>query len=214
MATVSAKDKMVVHLPDGSMVLLNSNSRLEYPASFGDTAREVVLSGEAYFDIVHLSGRPFLVRTGKLTTRVLGTTFNIRAYPRDKAIEVTVTSGKVQVLKENSSVGLLTDNQQMRYDKGSENCLRQKVDVKPLVAWKPEEVSFDDITLEEAAGRLKEWFGVSVSFINPALKDCRVTATFYREDSLEEIMTVICAVNQSTFTINDKSILVDGKGCN
>ena len=212
--TVSAKAKRVIHLPDGSTILLNSNSRLDYPASFGDTTREVVLSGEAYFDITHLSGRPFLVRTGKLTTRVLGTAFNIRAYPGDKAIEVTVTSGKVQVLKENSSVGLLTDNQQMRYDKGSESCLRQKVDVQPLVAWKPEEVSFDDITMEETARRLEQWFGVSVSFINPVLKDCRVTATFYREDSLEEIMTVICAVNQSTFSIHDKSILVDGKGCN
>jgi transmembrane sensor len=212
--TVSAKAKRVIHLPDGSTILLNRNSRLDYPSSFGDTTREVVLSGEAYFDITHLSGRPFLVRTGKLTTRVLGTAFNIRAYPGDKAIEVTVTSGKVQVLKENSSVGLLTDNQQMRYDKGSESCLRQKVDVKPLVAWKPEEVSFDDITMEETGRRLEQWFGVSVSFVNPALKDCRVTATFYREDSLEEIMTVICAVNQSRFTIHDKSILVDGKGCN
>ena len=211
---VSAEAKRVVHLPDGSTILLNSNSRLDYSSGFGDTMREVVLSGEAYFDIAHLSGRPFLVRTGKLTTRVLGTAFNIRAYPGDKAIEVTVTSGKVQVLKENSSVGLLTDNQQMRYDKGSESCLRQKVDVKPLVAWKPEEVSFDDITMEETAKRLGQWFGVSVSFVNPALKDCRVTATFYREDSLEEIMTVICAVNQSSFTIHDKSILVDGKGCN
>lgn len=212
--TVSKDDKRIIHLPDGSTVFLNKNSRLDYPPTFGDTTREVILSGEAYFDITHLSGRPFLVHTGKLTIRVLGTAFNIRAYGADKAIEVTVTSGKVQVLKENTSVGLLTDNQQIRYDKGSEACMRQKVDVRPLVAWKPEEVSFDDITLEEAARRIGEWFDVSVSFGNPALKDCRVTASFYREDSLEEIMTVICQVNQSNFTIHDKSILIDGKGCN
>jgi ferric-dicitrate binding protein FerR (iron transport regulator) len=206
--------KKVVHLPDGSMVLLNKDSKLEYPKVFGDSTREVVLMGEAYFDIVPLSGRPFLVHTGNLTTRVLGTAFDIRAYPGDKAIAITVTSGKVQVLRERASVGLLTANQQMRYELGSEVVINQKVDVRPLVAWRPSEVSFDDITMEEAARRVEGWLGVTVSFVNPALKDCHVTASFYREDELEEIMTVLCGVNQMSYTIHDKVVTVDGRGCN
>ena len=212
---MEARDvRKVVHLSDGSTVLLNKNSRLEYPTAFAGTTREVTLTGEAYFDITHMTGRPFLVHTGKLTTRVLGTSFNIRAYPADKAIAITVTSGKVQVLKEDASLGLVTENQQIKYDKGSDSLVRRAVDVKPLIAWKPEEVSFDDITMEEAARRIGDWFGVTVGFVNPVVKECRVTATFYREDDLEEILTVVCGVSQSTFTMHDKHVLIDGRGCN
>ena len=210
----AADKKQVVHLPDGSMVLLNKNSRLDYPRVFGDTSREVVLSGEAYFNITHLAGRPFVVHTGKLSTRVLGTTFNIRAYPEDKAISITVTSGKVQVMNERASVGMLVADEQIRYDVASETVVQQKVDVRPLVAWRPSEVSFDDITMDEAARRIGGSFGVTVHFVNPALKDCRVTASFYREDQLQEILTVLCAVNQMSYTIRDKDVAIDGKGCN
>jgi transmembrane sensor len=213
--TMVAEDrKRVVHLPDGSTVLLNKNSRLDYPASFSGPTREVVLSGEAYFDVTHLAGRSFVVHTGKLTTRVLGTAFNIRAYPGDKAIAITVTSGKVQVSNERAAVGLLTADQQMRYDVASSMIIKEKVDVRPLVAWRPSEVSFDDITMEEAARRVGAWLGVTIHFVNPALKDCRVTASFYREDQLEEILTVLCAVNQMSYTTHDKDVFIDGKGCN
>ena len=213
-AMVTNDRKRVVHLPDGSTVLLNKNSRLEYPRVFRDTIREVVLSGEAFFDIAHLAGRPFIVHTGKLSTRVLGTAFNIRAYPGDKAIAITVTSGKVQVSNERAAMGLLTADQQMRYDVASATVVQERVDVRPLVAWRPSEVSFDDITMEEAARRVGVWLGVTVRFVNPALKDCRITASFYREDQLEEILTVLCAVNEMSYTIHDKDVSIDGRGCN
>jgi transmembrane sensor len=205
--------KRVVHLPDGSTVILNKHSILDYPLNL-TAAREVTLSGEAYFDIVHRTGQPFLVHTGKIVTKVLGTAFNIKAYPGEEAIEVTVDHGKVQVLKGRSSMGLLTDNQQMRYNKGTEGYISQKVNLKPVMAWKPEEVSFDDITMEEAARRIGQRFNVTVSFVNPVVKDCRVTATFYQEDELDEIMTVICGVSQSNFVIKGNTIVIDGKGCN
>jgi ferric-dicitrate binding protein FerR (iron transport regulator) len=214
MAVPAAARRRVIHLPDGSMVILNKNSQLDYPAAFAGKTREVRLSGEAYFDITHMNGRPFLVRTGKVTTRVLGTAFNIKAYPADADIEVTVTHGKVQVLKENTSMGLLTDDQQIRFDKGTEGFVRKKIDIRPVVAWKPEEIRYDDITMQEAARQIEERFKVAVVFNNPVLKDCRVTATFYEDDGLDEIMTVICVVSQSHFTIQDHRITIDGRGCN
>jgi ferric-dicitrate binding protein FerR (iron transport regulator) len=211
---VAAEDKKrVVHLPDGSTVLLNRHSTLDYPADIAG-GREVTLRGEAYFDIVHRTGQPFLVHTGKIVTKVLGTAFNIKAYPGERAIEVTVDHGKVQVLRGRSSIGLLTDNQQMRYNNDTEGYISKDVNIKPVMAWKPEEVVFDDITMEEAARRIGQRFNVTVSFVNAAVKDCRVTATFYLEDDLDEIMTVICAVNQSNFVIKGNTIMIDGKGCN
>jgi transmembrane sensor len=206
--------KRVVHLPDGSTVILNKHSQLDYPVAFASGAREVTLRGEAYFDIVHRPGQPFLVHTGKIVTNVLGTAFNIKAYPGEREIEVTVDHGKVQVLKGRVSLGLLTDNQQIRYDRGTEDFARNTVNLKPVIAWKPVEISFDDITMEEAAREIGQRFNVTVAFMNPVLKDCRVTATFYQEDDLDEIMTVICGVSQSNFVIKGDKIVIDGKGCN
>lgn len=206
--------KQILHLPDGSTVILNADSKLDYPAAFAGKTREVYLSGEAYFDIVHAPGKPFLVHTGKITTRVLGTAFDIKAYPAEETIEVTVTHGKVQVLKENRELGLLTDNQQIHLSRLSEDYSLKEVDVKPIISWKPEEVRFDDMTMLDAATRIGQRFNVSVEFVNPAIKGCRVTATFYEDDMLNEIMTVICGVSQSNFTILNNKVIIDGKGCN
>ena len=206
--------KQIIHLPDGSTVILNADSKLDYPTVFAGKTREVWLSGEGYFDIVHLSRQPFLVHTGKITTRVLGTAFNIRAYPGDEAIEVTVTRGKVQVERENMKVGMLTANQQISFSKKTEEYVRKQVDTKPVIAWKPDEISFDDITMLEAAMQIGKRFNTIIEFANPAIKDCRVTATFYEVDRMNEIMTVICGVSQSNFTIENNKITINGKGCN
>jgi len=211
----TTEKKKVMHLPDGSTVLLNKHSTLEYTAAGSSTgAREVTLSGEAYFDIVRRPNQPFLVHTGKIVTRVLGTAFNVKAYPAEDSIEVTVDHGKVQVLKGRTSMGMLTDNQQILYHKGTEGYTAQKVNVQPVIAWKPAEISFDDITMQEAARQIGQRFNVVVTFANPVVKGCRVTATFYQEDELDEIMTVICGVSQSGFVINGNKIVIDGKGCN
>jgi len=205
--------KQIIHLPDGSTVILNADSKLDYPASFAGKYREAYLTGEGYFDIVHHARMPFLVHTGKITTRVLGTAFNIKAYPADEAIEVTVTHGKVQVERENKNMGLLTADQQISFSKKTEVYVQKKVDIKQVTAWKPEEIRLDDVTMEEAATRIGQRFKVIIEFANPAIKNCRVTATFYEDDLLNEIMTVICGVSQSNFTIHDNKIIIDGKGC-
>lgn len=207
----TSENKKVVHLPDGSIVILNKQSSLEYKAG---GIREVTLNGEAYFDIVHRPEQAFLVHTGSIVTRVLGTAFNIKAYSTDKAIEVTVDHGKVQVLKGAANMGLLSDKQQMWFDRGTETYREQRVSLKPVMAWKPVEISFDDITMEEAARKIGERFKVDFKFVNPSLKACRITATFYMEDDLDQIMTVICGVNQSTFGIKGGMVTIDGKGCN
>ena len=228
MSWQTGENKKVIHLPDGSMVILNRHSSVGYRVGAGGGTggasaagiagqggtREVTLNGEAYFDIVHRPEQPFLVHTGKIVTRVLGTAFNIKAYSTERSIEVTVDHGKVQVLKGGANMGMLSDKQQMRYEVGTESCHSQRVSLRPVMAWKPVEISFDDITMEEAARRIGERFKVGFEFVNPVLKECRVTATFYMEDDLDEIMTVICGVNQSKFRIEGSVVKIDGKGCN
>jgi ferric-dicitrate binding protein FerR (iron transport regulator) len=206
--------RQTIHLPDGSTAILNADSHLDYPSAFTGKTREIYLSGEAYFDIKHDPSKPFLVHTGKIVTRVLGTAFDIRAYPDDETIKVTVTKGKVQVLKENKSLGLITANQQISFSKATEQAVRNTVDSKSLVAWKPEEIAFNDISMLEAAKKIGERFNVQIEFANPLIKNCRVTATFSEDDMLDEMLTVICGVTKSQYIIQNNKITIDGKGCN
>jgi ferric-dicitrate binding protein FerR (iron transport regulator) len=205
--------KQTIHLPDGSTAILNADSHLDYPSAFTGRTREIYLSGEAYFDIKHDPSKPFLVHTGKIVTRVLGTAFDIRAYPGDETIKVTVTRGKVQVLKENKSLGLITANQQISFSKTTEKAIQKTVDSKALVAWKPEEIAFNDISMLDAAKKIEERFNVQVEFANPLIKNCRVTATFSEDDMLDEMLTVICGVTKSEYTIQKNKIIINGKGC-
>lgn len=212
---LSALDKkQIIHLPDGSIVILNADSRLDYPDAFTGKYRDVYLTGEGYFDVVHHAWMPFLVHTGKITTRVLGTSFNIKAYPADEAIEVTVTTGKVQVEEENKNMAALTAEQQISFSKTTAEYVQKRVDIKKVTAWKPEEVRLDDVTMEEAAIKIEERFKIFVEFANPAIKSCHVTTTFYEDDLLSEVMTVICGASQSNFAIHDNTVIIDGKGCN
>lgn len=205
--------RQTIHLPDGSTVVLNADSRLDYPSAFTGKTREIYLSGEAYFDIKHNPHKPFLVHTGKITTKVLGTSFDIRAYPEDESIKVTVTRGKVQVLKENKSLGLITANQQISFSKKTEAYAEKVVDSKSFISWKPEEISFNDISMLDAAKKIEQRFGKTVEFTNPDIKNCRVTATFSEDDVLEEILIVICGVSKSNFIIQNNKIIINGKGC-
>jgi ferric-dicitrate binding protein FerR (iron transport regulator) len=205
--------RQTIHLPDGSTVILNADSRVDYPSAFTGKTREIYLTGEAFFDIRHDPGKPFLVHTGRITTKVLGTAFDIKAYPGDESIRVTVTRGKVQVWKENKSLGLIAANHQISFSKKTEAVAEAVVDTRTVVAWKPQEISFNDISMEEAAKKIEERFGMTVEFANPAVKNCLVTATFSEDDLPEEILLVICGVSKSTFTIQNQKIIIDGKGC-
>jgi ferric-dicitrate binding protein FerR (iron transport regulator) len=200
--------KQIIHLPDGSTVILNADSKLDYPASFTGKYREVYLTGEGYFDIVRHPHKPFLVHTGTITTRVLGTALNIKAYPADEAIEVTVTDGKAQVEKEDESMGLLTTDYQISFYKKTDVYVQKKVDARLVTAWMPEEIRLDDVTMEEAAVRIGQRFKVLIEFANPAIKTCRVTATFYEGDLINEVMTVICGASGSDFSTRDNEIII------
>ena len=206
-------DRQTIHLPDGSTAILNSNSKLNYPSSFTNNRRDVYLTGEGFFDIQHNPRQPFFVHIGKISIKVLGTAFNIRTSSTGDDVEVTVTRGKVQVLKENKSVGFVTASQQLSYNLVNAAVTTRTVDTLPVIAWKPEEIFFNDLTLAEAALKLEKRFGMEVEFANPAIRNCRFTATFSEDDLAEEIMTVICAVTKTDFSTDNTKIIINGKGC-
>ncbi|NLR61726.1 DUF4974 domain-containing protein [Chitinophaga polysaccharea] len=201
-------------LPDSSTVLLHAGSRLEYPASFNGSNREVSLSGEAYFDIRHDSTKTFVINTGKLRTTVLGTAFNIKAYPEAREITVSVTRGKVRVEDEHKVLGVLTPDQQIVYNTLAATAEQQSVNAAAKISWVREDMVFESTSFDMIAAALSKRYQVNIRFRNEALKYCLVRASFTGTESLEEVLDVICLVRNASYTIeNGHDITIDGKAC-
>jgi ferric-dicitrate binding protein FerR (iron transport regulator) len=202
-------------LPDGSSVVLQANSQLEYPAEFTGLTREVVLSGEAYFDIAHKTEQPFIIHTGPVKTTVLGTAFDIRAYAGHLEVMVSVTKGKVRVENEQQVLAELEPNQQITYDTRASQASRQVVNASQLVTdWTKKDMVFASIPFEQIAAVLHQRYGVTVHFKNEALKHCPIRASFTGTEPLKEVMTVLCEVRNASYTITPEGgVEIDGEGC-
>lgn len=195
--TVTFTSKDFIHLPDGSTVLLNENSELSYTEPFGADLREVTLKGEAFFDIKHDPKHAFIVRTGAINTKVLGTAFNVNA--RKKKVVITVARGLVEVGDKDRTYDQIKPNQ--RIIVSTSDLAFKKTDLKDLktIRWKEEGLIFDGITLELATKKLEERFNVKLNIENAAIKDCRISAWFLNGESLTEILDLLCGIRQATY---------------
>lgn len=204
------REHRLIRLPDGSTVIVNNGSKLNYPSTFDEMKkREVYLEGEAYFDIKHSASKPFIVHTGKLETTVLGTAFNIKAWPAETDITVTVTRGKVKVDDHHKLLGVITPNQQITYHKPQESASRKKVDSQAYLTWKDQDLLFDDVTVADAAELLEERFRVSIIFSDEQSRSKRFTTIFYKDESLERVLKSICEFNNAVYRYDkEKSTVV------
>jgi ferric-dicitrate binding protein FerR (iron transport regulator) len=204
-----------ITLPDGTNVVLQANSRLDYPESFMGSAREVILSGEAYFDVAHDTQKPFIIHTGRVRTTVLGTAFNIRALPDGKQITVSVTRGKVKVEDDRKLLAVLTPNQQVTYRPVTAAVSKDTVNAISLVTdWTKHEMVFEGQSFEEVASLLGRRYGVEILFNKEGLKRCTIKAFFNGTETLEKVLDVLCIISNATYSMsNDKTVLLDGAGC-
>ncbi|WP_338840414.1 FecR family protein [Flavobacterium ginsenosidimutans] len=207
--------KQLVHLPDGSTVLLNDNSTLKYDQnSFDSETREVTLTGEAFFDIKHNPKKPFIVHTGKIQTRVLGTAFNINAQNSSNNIEVTVARGKVQVGDTEKIYGVITPNQQIKVNKSTLNFEQNNVSAAIVTEWKSNYLILDDINMAEAVSLISQKYKVQILISNDKIKNCRITASFLNEEDLDHVLKVISSVIETEYHYNKAgTVILNGKGC-
>lgn len=201
-------------LPDSSTVVLQKGSSLIYPEEFKGDKREVTLTGEAYFDIHQQKDKPFVIYSGKVVTTVLGTAFNIRAYPDQPSVTVTVTRGKVKIEEEKSRklLGILLPDQQIVYN-NNEVAETRAVKAVETVAWVKQGLDFISVPFEEIARQVSDRYQVNISFANPALKRCRIRATFEGTESLERVLMILCTVRDATYKIDGDQVIIDGEGC-
>ena len=150
-----------ITLADGTKVWLNAASNLIYPSEFTDNERRVVLSGEAYFDVVKDEGRPFRVESQGQVVEVLGTQFVISAYPEDGETKTTLVDGAVRLGTDSVSLRLRPGEQSTLYNGGFEVTA---VDIAPYVGWKNGEFVFAGIELQDAMKQLSRWYDVEVVY--------------------------------------------------
>lgn len=212
--TTEQKENHLIVLPDGSTVILSFGSKLDYPSSFeGREKREVYLTGQAFFDIRHNAAKTFVVHTGGLATTVLGTAFNIKAFPGEKEITITVKQGAVRVNDIHKSLGIIRPSQQIIYNKEKARSIQTAVASETYLDWKQQDLLFDNLTVEEAARLLEERFKVKINIVSPSIRSRRFTTVFPMNETLGEALKSICEFNEATFsydkekatvTINDK----------
>lgn len=204
--------KKYISLPDGSKVTLNEGSTLTYDEALGTDTRNVVLSGEAFFDIHHDVSRPFIVHTGKFTTTVLGTQFNVRAYEQDHEITVTVKEGKVKVDDDQNQYGTVTPNEKIAVNTTTHDFVKATVNPEAELSWKREFVILDGATLEEAAKILENKYNVKISLANEKLKRCKITSTFLNNEKLEDVLAVVTTAVNATYELKGDQVVIDGEG--
>jgi transmembrane sensor len=196
-----------VTLADSSVITLNSNSTLQYPEIFLGNSREVYLQGEAFFEIQKDSLRPFIIHTGTITTRVLGTSFNVNA-KTDKII-VSVATGNVRV-SDGATTKDLKPFEKATYYNHSFN--KESTDLMEELAWKHRVMRFADTPLEIAAGEIEQQYNVTIRFEESALKKCLITGKF-RDQDLETVLEAMeYSIGLQYETKND-TITFFGKGC-
>ncbi|HEY6902618.1 MAG TPA: FecR domain-containing protein [Puia sp.] len=199
--TTQKGQRLTVTLPDSSIVILNQESRISYSNQFNTTTREVTLTGEAYFQIAQNAAKPFTVQSGPLHTLVLGTSFNIEAYPSSGKIAVGLITGKVQ-LKTDSNSYILTPNHAFHYDIASKQGKQSLItDAETYIAWKDGKIRFSNTQLDEAIRRLNLAFKTHIVLKDPKLTTTSIYGDFRLNEQPIDIVRTICILIKARYKI-------------
>ncbi|MFT4032170.1 MAG: FecR family protein [Siphonobacter sp.] len=209
---------LVVNLPDGSVVVLKQNSKVSYLKNFNGATREVFLEGEALFDVVRDPKQPFYVYANDLVTRVLGTSFIIRA--NQKNVTVSVKSGKVSVftqkkIKKEADV-VLMPNEEIVFTPEEDKLVKANISFPQMLIQKKVNASFDfsDAPLAKVFDHLKSIYGIDIIYDSEQLAKCPLTASFSVADKpLQDTLNIICKAIEAHYDILDGQVIVYGKGC-
>jgi transmembrane sensor len=181
-------------LPDGSTGWLNAGSHLEFPAEFKGKSREVRLVGEAYFDVISNSKKPFIVSGENHSVIAYGTSFNVNAYPEDPSVEITLVSGNIGIYRRQNgkllNLANLKPGQMFVCYPGTGLNRIENVDANKVAAWKDGMLAFRDESLTEVVRRINRWYNVEIIIMNEDLRSYSYQATFM-DETLDEILKLL-----------------------
>ncbi|MBO9153567.1 FecR family protein [Chitinophaga sp. GCM10012297] len=204
--------RAVIELADGSKIWLNAESKLSYPEVFTRDSREVYLNGEAFFDVAADPERPFIVHLAKGTVKVLGTSFNVRAYDNEP-VQTSVTTGKVAFIpkyengNQRPDTFYITPDQKVTYRHTAEDIIKENTSGQEDKAWTEGRLVFRDALLEDIGHELERSFGKKVVFTAEAPKYYRMTGSF-QNNSLQDILFYLARSRPFRYTVTDSTLFI------
>lgn len=197
-----------VTLADGTQVYLNAGSRLIYPSYFEGKVREVILFGEAYFNVAPMTDKPFIVQTSEINVEVLGTQFNLSAYASDKTIETVLVEGKVKITENNRKLFkkgyVLNPNELASFNRETLETTIRTVDVSNYVTWHEGYMNFESVDLSRIVKRIERYYNINVRLDDPMLGQLKITGKLKLKEEKDNLLQVIAsAASLDLIKIND-----------
>jgi ferric-dicitrate binding protein FerR (iron transport regulator) len=235
--TAPMGSKSKITLPDGTKVWLNAGSTIRYNTAFNQSNRKVTLEGEAYFDVVRKMKTPFLVVTSEVTIKVLGTAFNLKAYPGEGSVETTLVRGSLIVEKKDGEkqftqtilapkqratyikqTGQMflsdTENQVLKKDKVKQLdqvkgkvLVSKEIDTEIFTAWKDNKLVFRNETFGSLAIKLERWYGVKISLADSEIKNYHFNGTIENE-TINDVMDIMKITLPIEYSISHNNITI------
>jgi len=199
-----------VELSDGTKVWLNSDTKLKYLSKFSSNKRIVELRGEAYFEVVKNPNKPFIVRTDKMDITVLGTHFDINAYPENKNTIATLNEGKIKITSNNIS-DILTPNQQFIINNETGEYHKRNVNPSIYSSWVNGCFVFKDERLEDILNAVSRWYDIAVFYTNPEYKDIRYSMNINRYKDIKDLLKYLEYTNSVHFKVSKHTLIVEPK---
>jgi len=219
-------------LPDGTRVWLNAGSRITYDKNYGTTIREVGLTGEAFFDVAHNSGKPFVIHTARIDIRVLGTSFNVKSYPSDKTTETTLVRGSIEVsIKDRPTEKIILKPNEKLVVANDDSTLQRNNPTHPGVAvedalvsirkptydsttgdiietsWIQDKLIFQDEEFRDLASQMERWYGMTFRFTNPRQATWRFTGNFQKE-TIQQALDALKLTQAFNYSIEGNQITI------
>lgn len=227
--TTNNGSRTKVQLPDGSVVWLNAGSKIKYDENFGNKTRDVILSGEAFFDVVKNKEKPFIIHTPNIDIKVLGTSFNVKAYPKDATTETSLIRGLIEVTIKNRSNNkiILTPNEKLVVENNPagnrENSSTGKpepvISINPIkpnrtdstineIQWVQNRLVFDDEPLQEIALKMERWYNVRIEIKDDDLLYKRISGSFVNEN-IDQAMEALSITGRFHYKRINNTILIN-----
>ncbi len=200
---VDKGQKANIVLPEGTKVWINSGTKIKY--TYQKDVLRVYLEGEAYFEVSKKEDRHFIVNSNDINVESLGTTFNVKGYPTDNFVTVSLLEGKVKVY-DNATETLMKPKETLIFNKQDKSFVKQDIkDSREVDFWRRNILYFRSTTLAEIGTTLERMYGVTIKFEDEGLKDVPFSGSI-RNSSLNNIFHIISLTYPITYTINDDTI--------
>jgi len=200
--------KSTIFLKDGSKVILNSESSISYDENFSSGIREINLEGEAFFEVVKNPEKPFVVKSGGVSTIALGTSFNVRNYKEDN-IAVSLVTGKVRVDKEGKSGmdNILMPGEKLIYFREKGQFKKQKYNDYEDLLWKDGILSFKKASISDVVSNLERWYGVEIEITVPSNKKVSYGGVF-KDQNLKQVLEAVGFTLNFDYNIDGKKVKI------